>query len=119
MAIPIPVLYVPNRATKGAALVAAHDMGWIWYDTAGLSLAALGRWTLEREVDTTHIILGGINRPHDQIRPISWLTAERAPSILADRPADYTLVNSLAHLRSYVARHRPKPSAVPQTEIPF
>ncbi len=120
MPAPCPILHVPTHAAKIAALRMAHGIGWTWYDDIDYALSRLAGWSPDRMAETTHLILGGMRNVRG-MRSVHWQTSTGLHQLLA-RPKDYTLVNSLAHLRAYALKHRPKapPVAPPAPEeIPF
>lgn len=102
-----------------------HAVGWKWYADIDTSLAALAKWSDEREADTAHMVIGGMSSS-GSVRAIHWQTAPGLQQLL-DRPTQYTMVNSLSHLRAYALKHRPKANPAPsppvapppEIEIPF
>ncbi len=109
--IPQPILSVPTDESKRLAIMAAHDMGFALGPTPERSMALLNRWTKERRDGNQYMLLGGMasGRP-----TIHWVTSGGIGSMLK-RP-DCTLVNSLSHLRSYIAKHH-VPRAAPQLVV--
>ncbi len=107
MNVPAPMLHVPTLDAKQAALRVAHEIGWRWYDDLDYSLARLAAWSPQRHAETTYLILGGINQPK-AVRYVNWGSIVGTQALIR-RPAEYTLVNSLDHLRAYAIKHRVAP----------